>query len=171
MQMYMCQHAGFNYMLFQFIFLMIYFSSSRTFDANDNRDSKKKVLFTVPVRAQYVRILPQTWSGWMSMRAAPLVCERPCIANELDYHFKGSFTSKTKGPGLEARWGEGQFDAVRGYNFGKGEGLALVQSRCLKTSEYTIYIKATLDSTTGYRRIMGSEGWVDHGFYVNKYFM
>lgn len=143
----------------------------RTFDANKDRNGKVKVLFTIPLRAQYVRIIPQTWSGWMSMRAAALVCERPCIGKELDYRFKGSFTSKTKGPGLEARWGEGEFDASRGYRFGKGQGLALVQSRCLKKGSYTVYIKASLDKTTGYKRIMNSEGWVDHGFYVNKYFM
>ena len=61
---------------------------------------------------------------------------------------------------------EGDFDAVRGYHLGKGLGLIVVQSRCLKKD--TIYNKATMDSTSGFRCVMGSEGWVDHGFYVNK---
>jgi hypothetical protein len=143
----------------------------RTFDANSDKNSKVKVLFSIPLRAQYVRIIPQTWSGWLSMRAAALVCERPCVGSELDYRFQGSFTSKTKGPGLEAQWGEGEFDATSGYHFGKGQGLALVQSRCLTKSSYTVYMNVVLDETLGFKRIMNSEGWVDHGFYVNKYFM
>jgi hypothetical protein len=135
----------------------------RTFDANSNRNSKVRVLFSTPIRTRFLRILPQTWRGWMSMRAAPLVCERPCVGSQLNYRFKGSFTSKSKGPALEPRWGEGDFDAVRGYRFNKGQGLFVVQSRCLKKAAYTVYIKASLDQTRGYRRILGSEGWVDHG--------
>ena len=52
---------------------------------------------------------------------------------------------------------------MRGYRFNKGQGLFVVQSRCLKKAAYTVYIKASLDQTRGYRRILGSEGWVDHG--------
>ena len=143
----------------------------RTFDGNSNRNTKVKNIFSKPVRARYIRIFPQSWRNWMSMRAAPLVCERPCQGSRLDYRFRGSFMSKTKGPALEDRWGEGEFDAIRGYRFPKGYGFFLAQARCLKKDAYTVYIRATLDQTSGYRRIMGSEGWVDHGFYVNKHFM
>jgi hypothetical protein len=143
----------------------------RIFDANANQNNKVSILFSVPVKARFVRIVPQTWQNWMSMRAAVLVCERPCVDNAMEFQFKGSFMSKTKGPGLEAQWGEGEFDDSGGYHFLKGQGLSLVQSRCLKGDAYTIYIKAQLAKTTGYRRILNSDGWVDHGFYVNKYFM
>ena len=76
--------------------------------------------------------------------------------------------------GLETREAKLVDESILGRHGGsvaEGQGLALVQSRCLKKGSYTVYIKASLDKTTGYKRIMNSEGWVDHGFYVNKYFM
>ena len=58
-----------------------------------------KIIFDVPVKARYVRILPQTYYNWMSMRAAVLLCERPCLKDTLVYNFHdASLLSTTKGP-------------------------------------------------------------------------
>jgi len=100
----------------------------------------------------------------MSMRASVLVCERPCLGGKLDYTFtQDMLISKTKGPSLEALWGEGWFDATKGYHFDKGEGLAVEHKRCLKGAAYTIYIKASIDVVSGWRRLVQSDGWGDAG--------
>lgn len=58
-----------------------------------------KIIFDVPVKGRYVRILPQTYYNWMSMRAAVLLCERPCLKDTLVYYFRdASLLSATKGP-------------------------------------------------------------------------
>jgi hypothetical protein len=59
--------------------------------------SKVTNMFDNPVLATYVRILPQTWYGWMSMRAGLLLCERPCIDHKLDYPMTDSLLSITRG--------------------------------------------------------------------------
>eukprot|EP00960_Hanusia_phi_P074325 768213-Hanusia_phi.AAC.3 len=143
----------------------------RTWDANQDSNTKVRILFSSPLRARYVRILPKAFSGNIAMRAAVLVCERPCKDGQLDYNFRGSLTSSTKGPGLVAEWGDGNFDPDEGYEFAKGTGLSLPVGRCIKGDAYTIYILAKLKETTGYRRMIGSDGWVDNGLYVNSYFM
>jgi hypothetical protein len=69
----------------------------RTFTANSDMFSKVTNMFDNPVLATYVRILPQTWYGWMSMRAGLLLCERPCIDHKLDYPMTDSLLSITRG--------------------------------------------------------------------------
>eukprot|EP00961_Rhodomonas_salina_P191251 2580405-Rhodomonas_salina.5 len=143
----------------------------RVFDANADKATKVFNTFDEPVKAQYVRIYPETWHGWMSMRAAVLLCERPCKDGKLTYTFKAdSFTSKTKGPSLKALWGEGDFDPVKGYIFPAGKGLAVEHDRCLKDPAYTVYIKAALDDVSTWARLINSDGWGDAGFYVNEQF-
>eukprot|EP00960_Hanusia_phi_P062612 765213-Hanusia_phi.AAC.3 len=145
----------------------------RTWDANEDSNSKATIVFS-PVKGRFVRILPQTWKDKITLRAAVLVCERPCEDGELEYQFKGSLFSSTKGPGLVASWGDGTYvedDDLEGYEFDEGEGLSVAVGRCIKSEAYTIYIKALLDETSGYRRILSSDGWGDNGIYVNSYFM
>ena len=48
--------------------------------------------------------------------------------------------------------------------FGVGQGFMLEQDRCITSAAYTIYIEARLDTTTGWRRIIGSDGWEDTGY-------
>ena len=69
----------------------------RTYTANSDMFSKVINMFDKPVLASYVRILPQTWYGWMSMRAGLLLCERPCVDKKLDYPMTDSLLSITKG--------------------------------------------------------------------------
>ncbi len=69
----------------------------KTFTANSDMFSKVTNMFDNPVLATYVRILPQTWYGWMSMRAGLLLCERPCIDHKLDYPMVDSLLSITRG--------------------------------------------------------------------------
>jgi len=139
----------------------------RTFTANSDMFSKVTNMFDNPVLATYVRILPQTWYGWMSMRAGLLLCERPCIDHKLDYPMTDSLLSITRGPGLEALWGDGTFVATLGYRFGAGQGLSVDEGRCIDGKAYTIYLEARLDTTSGWRRIIGANGWGDNGLYVN----
>jgi hypothetical protein len=36
--------------------------------------------------------------------------------------------------------------------------------RCITGKAYTIYIEASLDTTTGWRRMIGADGWGDSGW-------
>lgn len=44
------------------------------YQGNTNRDGKVTHTFSKPVTARYLRVLPQTWNGHMSMRAGMVVC-------------------------------------------------------------------------------------------------
>ena len=46
-----------------------------TFTGNDDRDTKVVGAFSTRREARYVRILPQSWNEWLSMRAGVLLCE------------------------------------------------------------------------------------------------
>jgi hypothetical protein len=46
-----------------------------TFSGNDDRNTKVEHYFDYVLAARYIKLLPQTWQGWPSMRAAVLVCE------------------------------------------------------------------------------------------------
>ncbi|KAJ1490397.1 hypothetical protein T484DRAFT_3342406 [Baffinella frigidus] len=54
-------------------------SCSEVFDANDDQNTKVKTLFRRPVKGRYVRIFPESWNTWPSLRAGVLICERPCV--------------------------------------------------------------------------------------------
>ena len=137
----------------------------RVWEANRDRNSKVRNYFHEPVRARYIRVLPLSWHGYLSMRAGVLVCERPCVDGELNYLFPMSFISSTQGPALDPAWGEGDFDDIdlngrltTVYKFSEGEGLELDQQRCLKNSlAWTIVIDVRLQSVHGYKRILGSD--------------
>ena len=75
-------------------------SCGQEWDANSNRNSKVRTYFSAPVKARYVRLYPQEWHGWMSMRMALLVCEKPCVEDRLDYAFAGTYASRSFGPSL-----------------------------------------------------------------------
>ena len=105
----------------------------------------------------------------ISMRAGIVLCERDCKDGQLDYPLLDGFLSNTKGPSLETPWGEGTFGPA-GYRFSTGQGLTLSEGRCVKGVTYTIYIKASLDSTTGWKRVIGTESWGDNGIFVNTFF-
>ena len=133
-----------------------------------NRDANTKVYntFEAPIYARFVRFVVEKWSNWPSMRAGVLMCDRPCLKGELVYKFDRSFLSSTRGPSLEAQWGEGSWSHQNGYRFGKGQGLSLKEGACFKeTQEWTWIAKTRLDHTHGYRRIMNSD-WADFGVYV-----
>jgi hypothetical protein len=103
------------------------------------------------------------------MRGGTILCERDCKNQELDYNFKDAFLSSTKGPALETPWGEGTF-SDSGYKFSTGQGLQLSEGRCIKGSAYTLYMMASLDTTSGWKRLIGSGNWGDNGIFVNKQF-
>ena len=73
--------------------------------------------------------------------------------------------SSTDGPSLEAPWGMGNYDQTnKWYRFGVGQGLELNMFNCIsKGSVYTIYIKVSLDSVAGWRRLLGSQDWNENG--------
>ncbi len=48
-------------------------------------------------------------------------------------------------------------------SFGVGQGLVADVGRCLSGKAYTIYFEARLDTTTGWRRVLGADGWGDGG--------
>eukprot|EP00497_Spongosphaera_streptacantha_P003057 TRINITY_DN36_c0_g1_i6.p1 TRINITY_DN36_c0_g1~~TRINITY_DN36_c0_g1_i6.p1 ORF type:complete len:311 (-),score=75.08 TRINITY_DN36_c0_g1_i6:27-959(-) len=52
----------------------------KLFGGNSNRSTKVEQTFAKPVMARYVRILPMSWTGHVSMRAAVLVEE--CVPEE-----------------------------------------------------------------------------------------
>ena len=71
----------------------------RVFTANVDQNSKVRAFFTTPVQASCVRLLPQSWYGSMSMRAAALLLAAlsptapPAAGRRLletpSYYFKG----------------------------------------------------------------------------------
>ena len=46
-----------------------------TFTGNGDRDTRVVGAFSTRREARYVRILPQSWNEWLSMRAGVLLCE------------------------------------------------------------------------------------------------
>ena len=59
-----------------------------------------------------------TRRGSISMRAAVIVCEQPCVKGQLDYAFREDYESTSGGPALNPTWGEGTFDTSLGpYRF------------------------------------------------------
>ena len=58
----------------------------RLFDGNTNHNDKAIAMFTNPVEARYVRILPQEWRGYVCMRAGLILCETECKNERLDSH-------------------------------------------------------------------------------------
>lgn len=104
------------------------------------------------------------------MRGGLILCERECKEHSLVYPFNEQFLSVTKGPSLETPWGEGSFSPA-GYRFATGQGLRLAEGRCLTEGDaYSVYVRASLDVTTGWKRIFGTPGWGDNGYFVNKFF-
>jgi len=74
------------------------------FEGTSDRNTKKKIFFRRPVKARYVRLFPVAYRSWPSMRAAVLICERPCVNKMLEYKFDYSFLSASKGPSLDPAW-------------------------------------------------------------------
>jgi hypothetical protein len=139
------------------------------FPANENQNSKVRIMFRTPVSARFVRLLPDTWNGGIGMRASVIVCERKCEENKLDYDFDDSFLSTTKGPALDPQWGEGSFEGQNGYRFGDAQGLVVDQSQCLASAEeWTIFMNFRLDATGTRTALLRSDGWGDYGLYVDQ---
>lgn len=141
------------------------------FEGNGEQNARKKVRFTRPVHAQYLRIYPMSWHGAPAMRAGALLCEKPCIRGELDYRFKGGFASLSGGPSLDPAWGDGTFEGLgedEHYEFGAGQGVVVDPSRCWTSGEkaYTVVMRIKLKTVTGYRALMTSNGWGKAGLYV-----
>ena len=66
--------------------------------------------------------LMATRRGSISMRAAVIVCEQPCVKGQLDYAFREDYESSSGGPALNPTWGEGTFDTSLGpYRFFLGQ--------------------------------------------------
>jgi hypothetical protein len=119
----------------------------RIFDGNTDRETRVRNLFNQPVKARYVRILAETWNGWISMRAAVIMCEEKCSDGRLSYDMRG-FRSDTGGPELTAPYGEGFFvgkeDAV-GFDY-PGNDISYrdiiwddCKNECEKNSECVAY--------------------------------
>lgn len=110
------------------------------FAANDDRNSKARIFFPKPISARLIRIYPVTWCGitislfpcfrsayssiekpvlWsrrgaISMRAAVITCEQPCVKGQLEFPFREDYESSSGGPSLNPAWGEGTFDTALG---------------------------------------------------------
>jgi len=140
------------------------------FEGTSDRNTKKKIFFRRPVKARYVRLFPVAYRSWPSMRAAVLICERPCVNKMLEYKFDYSFLSASKGPSLDPAWGEGSFhNRAIGYQFGNNQGLMVDESNCIvKPDNYTLFIDARITSPSGWRKLFGSDVWGDYGAYVNN---
>ena len=140
------------------------------FEASKDRNTKNKIFFRKPVKARYIRLFPVAYHGWPSMRAAVLLCERPCVNKMLEYKFDYSFLSATKGPSLDPAWGEGTFhNRAIGYQFGNNQGLMVDESNCIvNPSNYTLFIEARITNPSGWRKLFGSDEWGDYGLYVNS---
>ena len=105
-----------------------------SFQGNTDTNSQVRTIFEAPVKAQFVRIYPESagnGNGY-AMRAAVLVCEEDCEDGNLDYTFRNSLSSDTDGPPLLASWGAGTFAASTGYRFSQGDGLELDEAHCIK---------------------------------------
>jgi len=140
----------------------------RIFDGNKDRNTQERRVFDYPVRARYVRIYPETYYGYMAIRAGVLLCESECSDGHLDYKLTSAFGSVTGGPSLEAKWGQGTFDANAGYRFGVGQGLELDESKCIKDSKkYSALIDVKLDSVDGQRALLTSNEWYDNGLFID----
>jgi hypothetical protein len=139
------------------------------FEASKDRNTKTQIFFRKPVKGRYIRLFPEAYHGWPSMRAAVLICERPCINKQLEYQFDYSFLSSTKGPSLDPAWGEGTFyNRAIGYEFGNNQGLMVDESNCIVSpSNYTLFIEARITNPSGWRKLFGSDEWGDYGLYVN----
>lgn len=139
------------------------------FPGNTDMHSRVRTLFPVTVKARYVRIYPQTYVGWPSIRAGVLVCEKECDGGKLDYKFDESFTSETGGPEITTPWGMGKFDSTNHwYKFGAGQGLDLNEKSCISPDEWTIVVEAKLDQIAPWRQIIGSKAWATDGSYANS---
>ena len=137
-----------------------------TFTGNTNQHTKVKTLFDGVVKARFVRIFPQTWYGWMSMRAGVIICEKPCQGGQLDFKLQHDLASTTEGASLTVPWGIGHWTAANGYRFHHGQGFKLDGENCLNAGIYTFYMHVRFDATNGHRRLIASKGWSDFGFYV-----
>ncbi len=139
----------------------------RIFDGNNDLATKVKNLFSSPVKARYVRIYPETWYGWMSMRAGALVCESKCEDSHLDYNLDDSLTSDTDGPSLETPWGSGTFTAGGIYRFNAGQGLQLDESACVEDpKKYSILMDVQLQTMNDYRALFSAEDWSSGGLFI-----
>ena len=137
-----------------------------TFTANTNQHSKVKTLFDKVVKARYIRIFPQTWYGWMSMRAGAIICEKQCQGGQLDFKLQDDLASSTEGPSLTVPWGIGHWSATNGYRFDRGQGFQLDAETCMNAGIYTIYLRVRFDNAAGRNRLVASGGWSDYGFYI-----
>ena len=68
--------------------------------------------FSKPVKARYVRILPEGWRNGPMLRAAVLVCEPECAKSRLEYDMQNSLASSTGGPSMTNAWGDGTFETI-----------------------------------------------------------
>ena len=55
----------------------VYVECGRVFTGNTDLTTSVQAVFAAAVQASCVRLLPQTWSGWVSMRAALLLAPMP----------------------------------------------------------------------------------------------
>ena len=60
---------------------------SETFNANDDQNTKVENFLNDPVEAQYIRIYPVSWSGWISMRCGIIVVDSDCIQGNIKIFF------------------------------------------------------------------------------------
>lgn len=65
----------------------------------------------------------------------------------------------------------GSFDSGnRWYRFGWGQGLELKMTNCISKGDvYTVFIRASLDTISGWRRLLGSDGWNENGVRAGSY--
>jgi len=140
-----------------------------TFNANTDQHSKVKTLFDKVVEARYIRIFPQTWYGWMSMRAGAIICEKPCQGGQLDFKLQNDLASTTEGPSLTVPWGIGLWSAAHGDRFERGQGFQLDAATCMNAGVYTIYLHVRFDDVNVRNRLVASQDWGEYGFYVEQH--
>ena len=162
----------------------------RIFDTYEDSDHSvanyKKIInkFTKPVKARFVKILPEGWRNGPMMRAAVLVCEPECEKKHLKYEMQNSLTSSSGGPSLSSPWGDGSFETITSdwrqtvsgivYDFYTARGgLLLKQSTCIKdNTEYTIIMQVQISNLNpnNWGALFTASGWNYEGLYVKDFF-
>jgi hypothetical protein len=96
----------------------------KTFNANNDRNSKVTTTFSKPVRARYIRIYPQEWHGHISMRVDMIAGDTrtndTSALGDLPYSSHKS-SSNWSGDPIGTSHGAGRLDSGRAWSAQKNE--------------------------------------------------
>jgi hypothetical protein len=84
---------------------------------NTDQDTKVRLVFSEPVTARYVRILPQTWSNHISMRAGLLLGQDIEVVPYARLQYSSTWDNNAKGTGH----GQGMLDSPQAWSAGAND--------------------------------------------------